>query len=179
MNDLVYHMHEFHPLEEKEDKIKCNYCDDIFTLKKDLMLHKKVAYIERVPFCTNLCMGCSNENKCWFRHDTSSRISLQEYDCNFCEKNFQTKSVCMIHKKKEHSSNVQKCKKYLTNDCQYSNQKCWFIHEKHTNDHTNDELDSDNKSAVDKHNAMISKLMKMLEEYNQRIQQLESEIMKK
>ena len=50
---------------------------------------------------------------------------------------------------------------------------------KNTNDHTNDELDSDNKCAVDKHNAMISKLMKMLEEYNQRIQQLESEIMKK
>jgi len=179
MNDLIYHMHEFHPLEEKQDKIKCNYCDDMFTFQKDLMLHKKVAHIEKVPFCNNFSKGCRYENECWFRHDTSSRISLQAYDCNFCEKKFQTKFEFMIHKKEEHSSNVQKCQKYLKNNCQYSNKKCWFIHEKNTNDHTNDESDSDYNSTVDKHNAMISKLMKMLEEYNQRIQQLESEIMKK
>ena len=82
----------------------------MFTFKKGLMLHKKVAHIEKVPFCTNLSMGCSYENKCWFRHDTSSRISLQEYDCNFCEKKFQTKSECMIHKKQEHSSNFKNAK---------------------------------------------------------------------
>ena len=91
-------MHEFHPLDEKEDKIKCKYCDDMFTFKKDLMLHKKVAHLENVPFCTNLSMGWSYKNKCWFRHDTSFMISLHEYDCNFCEKNSQTKSVFMIYK---------------------------------------------------------------------------------
>ena len=32
MNDLVYHMHEFHPLEEREPKFKCKYCEN-FTRK--------------------------------------------------------------------------------------------------------------------------------------------------
>ena len=38
MNDLVYHMYEFHPLEEKVPQIKCNYCDDSFmyAFKKDI-----------------------------------------------------------------------------------------------------------------------------------------------
>ena len=50
----VNHMYEFHPLEERDPQIKCNYCDDSFTSKKELMFHKKKDHPENVPFCNNI-----------------------------------------------------------------------------------------------------------------------------
>ena len=49
----------------------CNVCDEMFTSKSEMMLHKKREHKEKVPFCKKLIEGTCEHTapKCWFRHD--------------------------------------------------------------------------------------------------------------
>ena len=48
----------------------------------------------------------------------------------------------MYHKKKNHTTKVQKCKNYQTGACCFADINCWFEHEKldNANDKTNEEV---------------------------------------
>ena len=178
MNDLVYHMFECHPLDAKEPTIKCNSCDDSFTSKRDLMFHKKRDHIENVQICTNIRNGdCSFGNECWFRHDINSTESPPEYNCNFCEETFKTKSEFMKHKKIKHFASVKKCENDLIGTCQYNYQKCWFIH-KNSNVNSDIQIDTNMEDEDNEKYSMIKELKDMVENYTERIIKLENEIRK-
>ena len=170
INDLVFHMYEFHPLAEKDPSIKCNHCDDTFTSKRDFMIHRKRDHVEKVQLCTNISNGeCSYGNGCWFRHDINS---LPEYNCNHCETAFVRKSELMKHKKDEHVETVKKCENYEDGTCRYSSVQCWFLHE-------NDQNKSKNFSESNIENSLLMKrLIDMVEKYTERTNKLESELKK-
>ena len=48
INDLVFHMYEFHTLEEEAIQIKCNFCSDKFSDTSGLMRHKKLVHSDNV-----------------------------------------------------------------------------------------------------------------------------------
>ena len=174
MNDLVYHMHEFHPLEENGQKMGCNFCSDRFGTKSDLMIHKKTAHPEKLQFCRNFIAGnCNYDNDCWFSHDSNLKQDLQEFSCNFCEKTFNIKKDFMKHKKLEHRENVQFCKNELTSSCPYSNQVCWFVHSINNDDKQHASIEN-NKTET-----MIQKLTDMIEKYSERVRKLEEMMQKK
>ena len=97
INDLVYHMYEFHPLEGLfENSMECHYCDDKFKSKSEVMAHSKLVHKENVQFCFNFNDGkCSFGDTCWFSHDPTSGTLCQEYKCSFCDEEFKIKSVYM------------------------------------------------------------------------------------
>ena len=182
VNDLVYHMYEFHPLQGNEKGMECHYCDDKFESKRDLMFHRKQAHIEKVQFCVHFNDGkCAFGDTCWFSHDASSKKSCQEYKCSICEKEFKIKSVFMYHRKTEHSETVPICKHEITGSCQYGFQNCWFNHNKaqiDENESINENINENNFMKNNQNNEIMQKLVEMVEKYTQRIVQLENMLVK-
>ena len=62
--------------------------------------------------------------------------------CNIFDEHFTNRSEFMYHKKKNHTTKVQKCKNYQTGACCFADINCWFEHEKldNANDKTNEEV---------------------------------------
>ena len=57
-----------------------------------------------------------------------SETNMNDFECNFCDKNFRTKRAVMEHKKNEHREKVANCWKFADGICQQSDAKCWFNH---------------------------------------------------
>ena len=55
------------------------------------------------------------------------------YSCNICRKPFNLKSDLMFHVKREHTESMPLCKYYQTNECRFSEEKCWYHHKKESN----------------------------------------------
>ena len=175
MNDLVYHMFEFHTLEDKDkdQSYKCNFCSHKFISKNELMMHKKTDHSEKVQLCIHFSDGvCTYGNRCWFSHEVKS-LSECDYNCNCCEKTFMTNSELMRHKKSKHKEKVQDCKNHIKNKCQYSSHTCWFIHKNYQN-----ELNKSPNEDTLSNNEQMQKLIKMVEDYTKRIDILESMMVK-
>ena len=57
----------------------CNICEESFTNKFELMMHKKKDHEESVPLCRNMNNGHCDFHKCWFRHkDLTKQTPTQE-----------------------------------------------------------------------------------------------------
>ena len=98
IHDLVYHMHEFHPLESEID-IKCHYCGENFETKGDFMTHRKDAHIEKVNLCRFFAEGkCDFGDGCWYNHCKTGSINYDkiEYKCRVCDKIFVNRHDLMI-----------------------------------------------------------------------------------
>ena len=70
-------MYEFHG--EHHGAIDCYYCDNSFKTKRDMMNHRKTAYIEKVN-------NCSNFETCWYKHSPTGSYDKTEFKCHiiFC-----------------------------------------------------------------------------------------------
>ena len=55
-----------------------------------------------------------------------------EYDfsCNICKKPFNLKSELMYHVKREHEHSMPLCKYFQSDECRFTEDKCWFNHKK-------------------------------------------------
>ena len=82
------------------------------------MIHKKSEHPEKVQLCTNISEEglCIFGSGCWFNHEVN-HDSVCDYNCNFCEKTFMTKTELMKHKSSKHRGNVQDCKNYIEYSC--------------------------------------------------------------
>ena len=180
VNDLVYHMYEFHPLQVNEEGMECHYCSNKFESKSELMIHRKLLHIEKVQFCVNFNDGkCTFGDTCWFSHDTSSKRSCQEFKCNICEKEFKIKSVYMNHRKAKHSESIPICKHEITGSCRYGSQNCWFNHNKIQIDENESMNENTNENENNsQNNEIMQKLIEMVEKYTQRIIHLENMLVK-
>ena len=125
------------PEHEDEDEepylFHCQQCDKKFKILKDLMMHKKINHVENVNVCWHFLNGfCPYGEMCWFRHETNSNKNKKDLDiksikCNICDKALNDIKHLMIHRKKEHEENLEKCRLYQKGNCTYE-EKCCFSH---------------------------------------------------
>ena len=70
--DFGEHMYDCHALSgSNEESISCNYCDDKFQAKAEIMKHKKGKHNEKVRKCRYFSAGncIFGSEKCWYKHD--------------------------------------------------------------------------------------------------------------
>ena len=67
--DLGEHMYMCYG--SNEESISCNYCDDKFKAKAEIMKHKKGKHNEKVHICRYFSAGncIFGSEKCWYKHD--------------------------------------------------------------------------------------------------------------
>ena len=168
--DLSYHLKrhayasESRSLTHGNDIMPCNFCNEGFKTKKDLMGHKKKEHSEKVDICWNFATGkCEfGADLCWFLHTNSSKSS--EIDCNICGKVFTTRNQFLNHKKMEHVTSVQQCKHEKRNSCPYGAKKCWYLHSL-----------PENNGINNVNQEVIEKIFNMMEQFTKRILTLENQ----
>ena len=158
--------------EEEEDAFKCQYCDENFTLLKDLMGHKKTQHEEKISLCWYFFnKSCTFGDKCWFSHKIYD--SQEEENCNICGKSFITMTLYMKHMKSEHYGIVKDCKNFKEGKCSY-NENCWFKHQGiHKKENENIE-DVDNENNAE----MMKKIFEIVEKFTKRIVDVEDMVKK-
>ena len=147
--DLDGHFWSEHD-EEESAQFSCKFCGEYFETLNDLMKHKKLKHIEKVSFCrnfsTNSCMY--GDKNCWFVHEEEPE-PVDTYRCNFCEMEFNSPPAFLRHRKKYHEQNVPNCNKFVSGDCIFGSEKCWFKH-KIDSESTQDKEIEDGKIKNDK-----------------------------
>lgn len=84
------------------------------------------------------CKVCIFEADCVdeLRWHLQSVHGIGDYEYNFackiCRKPFDIKSDLMYHVKKEHRRSMAHCKYFQNDQCNFTDEKCWFVHEKET-----------------------------------------------
>ena len=59
-----------------------------------------------------------------------NKEQLLKVSCNFCSEQFETRKQLMEHKKNDHNEKVALCWNFLSGNCDYGDDYCWFIHNK-------------------------------------------------
>ena len=52
------------------------------------------------------------------------------FSCNICKKPFDLKSDLMYHVKRDHVESMPLCKYFQTDECRFTEHKCWYQHKK-------------------------------------------------
>ena len=83
-----------------ENSIACNFCENTFGNKGDLMTHKKAEHSVVVKNCWHFAAGTCpfREQKCRFIHSTNDS-NLNEYTCKYCGEAFANQSDFLHHRK--------------------------------------------------------------------------------
>ena len=158
------------------------------------MNHRKATHPSNKK-CRNFPDGnCTWGKDCWYVHsedlmevDETSEKEEQKHVCYICQFQYETKDTLKKHKKKEHTSTVQKCQKYLENKCERSEESCWFIHESQFTQLNNTNISrteqnvlktqvfcEDQKSPFPPES--VQKMMILIESLTQKIQNMDREI---
>ena len=178
MYDLDAHTWDVH-----DESISCNFCENTFEDKRDLMKHKKEEHTDRVVNCWHYSAGMCpyGEEKCWFIHNKEhANLPASEYVCNFCEQMFGNQSEFLKHRKTKHNDHVPTCKKFKNGECIYGNEKCWYNHktEQIHNDKEKDIENEDNTNIMNKNEIenkeVIQRIMQMMETLTERIINIEN-----
>ena len=117
------------------------------------MKHRKESHITAVGPCRKLVDGNCNftSESCWWNHAENISENVQ---CFICNKTFDNKTDMMGHRKKNHSSIIQKCSRFEVGECRFQKDYCWFIHRFETKDENTgepkdlvDEIETDDASS--------------------------------
>ena len=105
-----------HTWEIHDESIACNFCENMFENKRDLMKHKKEEHTEKVDICWQYLGGkCEfEEEKCWFLHKDKN---ISEFECTSCDKKFAVLTKLLHHRKNHHLDSVPTCR-YMTSGTQ-------------------------------------------------------------
>ena len=117
---------------ETSDPLKCRICDQVFKAKYELMDHRKTEHVNTVARCRNYIQNnCPySDKRCWWKHqkeDEKENVTNQ-ISCYLCDKKFDTRSYLMAHRKKEHRLMVRTCNQFMANNCKFTENACWFLH---------------------------------------------------
>ena len=124
--DMVGHKWGEHDDEDLES-LRCNSCNQTFSFLRDLMYHKKEKHV-----CTWNESDQKSDQIVEEQRDTGIENESIPSVCKFCEDNFQTKGDFMKHKKDKHREKVQMCWKFVSGNCPFGDNRCWFIHNEDT-----------------------------------------------
>ena len=156
---LNNHINVKHRLESDrtEDVFNCKYCGEQFGEKWNLMYHRKLKHLNTVASCQknkeNKCRHSSE--MCWWNHDAPN--SNIEISCFNCSKTFNKKGEMMIHRKTEHGSIVKNCMNFKQNNCRFTDNFCWFLHEvimDVDDKHVNEKALQENKKEIKQNEEM-------------------------
>jgi hypothetical protein len=139
-----------HGMSNDDDKLCCNFCDESFSTKRELMRHKKTMHIENVAICRQYATGTCDfgDQYCWFSHCKSKQNhEVSIFKCKSCEKEFIFQSDCLKHRKQEHTNSVPPCRNERNGTCRFGSLNCWF-------NHTN--LENSNKGENSEHLEQIN-----------------------
>ena len=64
----------------------------------------------------------------WDIHDDEEGDQSPSISCQFCENRCANLKELMEHKKRQHQEKINVCWNYSTGNCQYGDEKCWFLH---------------------------------------------------
>ena len=107
--------------------LTCNFCDEKFETKREVMRHNKLVHASNVQHCNKFLENtCFYGDSCWFLHSESFRDLEPSFKCNFCEQKFLSLNHLREHMKKLHIKSVTKCKNEI--ECKFGQRKCWFVH---------------------------------------------------
>ena len=122
-NYLQKHIHIKHTV---INKVNCRICGEEFTVKRDLMQHRKKKHIETVAPCSKKIKGqCDySDEMCWWSHLKTEK----DHSCYICGETFIDKNIMMKHRKKEHGNVVKECSEFIKNNCRFQEAACWFKH---------------------------------------------------
>ena len=111
------------------EQLKCRYCDEVFSLKWNLMVHRKNNHEGTVAICRNYADGnCSfTAEACWWVHERRAN-NEEKIQCFICSEIFNNKSNLMSHRKQKHSNFVQMCTKFSNKSCRFQEDFCWYRH---------------------------------------------------
>jgi hypothetical protein len=72
------HTWEMHTCTAEDEPFICNFCDNTFVNKRDLMNHKKEKHTKKVKSSWHFSAGICpfGDQKCWFAHGTENDIPL-------------------------------------------------------------------------------------------------------
>ena len=100
----------------------CNFCQETFSTKKDLLTHRKIKHVTYKP-CRNMS-NCTYGDNCFFSHIPL----IKAFRCYQCGENFTAKNDMMKHRKRDHQ-NVKECQQFLSSgNCRFNN-NCWWSHD--------------------------------------------------
>ena len=90
------------------NSLACNFCEEKFTSRGDLMHHKKNKHEDKVAICWKYsARNCTfRDDDCWFLHCVSERYTSDEVKCSLCEIKFISQSELLRHRKDEHRNLV-------------------------------------------------------------------------
>ena len=101
-------------------QFNCSKCSELFDDENELKKHFK-SHLKFIP-CKNAA-NCQYREKCYYSHEPKNE---NEFPCYECGSKFENLKALMGHRKTQHDSPV--CKKFLDNNCNFSDQGCWFSH---------------------------------------------------
>ena len=170
--DLGEHIYLTHNYDNSGDSYNCNYCEESFDSKNELMIHKKNDHEENVSICKYFLkdMCAFNDENCWYSHkkfdDSSCHKEMNKFICVICEETFDKKNEYMIHKKNLHGSNISICKNYKNQMTCHFGENCWFRHENN----------SKNILENQQNDKITEQILNMLEKFTERMLLLENEV---
>ena len=129
--------------------ITCRICNEHFEEKRKLMLHRKSEHPNSVGPCKNFANGeCYyNSESCFWSHD-SKENETPAFKCFVCGKTFRNKIEVMKHRKADHASHVEPCRKFLKGECPFQSKFCWF-------QHTNQSMENPQQNRESKENMSV------------------------
>ena len=149
------------------EEFECNFCDDTFTTKRNLMNHNKREHLERLANCWKFATGaCQYGNYCWFSHEHIDQ-EPKEINCNRCEKVFITPSEFHMHSKQNHKQFLPTCRNASNGNCKYGDLLCWFKHD------VNAEGLVDQEKAGSYNQEVFEKLFIMIDKISERVINIE------
>ena len=105
-----------------------------FPSKGDLMKQKKNDHFNKASSCWKYALrACEyGDQLCWFSH--AKPVSSSKFTCNACDKTFSIQPEYFKHRKHAHTTSVPLCKNDKKGECKFSENDCWFIHDKSENE---------------------------------------------
>ena len=128
-NEVDESRKHLNPPHVTERGFRCRHCEKEFTLKSNLMSHRKSEHPNTVAPCRNYLEGHCNRgyDSCWWNHKDGEQAKIERY---FCDKTLYTKHKVMVHRKIEHPRTVKICRQFADSKCPFNDETCWFKHEK-------------------------------------------------
>ena len=150
------------------NEFECNFCDENFTTKRNLMNHNKREHAGKVANCWKFAAGtCHYGNHCWFSHTIIDQEPKQ-FKCNECGKSFITPSEFHLHKKQDHKQLLPTCRNAQNGKCRFGELLCWFNHDVTTKDVVEPE------KTTTYHQEVFDKLFGMIENISERVVHIET-----
>ena len=149
MNHLKIKSHQPSPTIKDKRKVfqdyrRCYTCDLEVDGYVNLMNHRNNVHPSKKK-CRNFPGGkCTWGKTCWYVHseelmdvDESFKQEETKYNCYNCHIDFNNKDDFKKHKKSEHRNSVETCTQFIANKCERSEESCWFLHDKQSNNSSN------------------------------------------